>query len=152
TVLEKSYIPIHAIIGRAKGVGSLRGKLRKKKYTNPAAQVQDLVGVRVITYFSDDVDRVKQQFSGWVEVSAKGSRDARAELETNKFGYRTLNLVVRLRTEQAVRPEYSTLRRRWFEIQIRSILDHAWSEIEHDVVYKSGIRYPDAVRRGFTAV
>jgi hypothetical protein len=44
------------------------------------------------------------------------------------------------------------LGRRWFEIQIRSILEHAWAEIEHEVVYKAGVDYPTAVRRRFAAL
>jgi hypothetical protein len=44
------------------------------------------------------------------------------------------------------------LRKRWFEIQVRSLLEHAWAEIEHEIVYKSGITQPDAVRRRFAAL
>jgi hypothetical protein len=57
-----------------------------------------------------------------------------------------------LRPSEASKLQYRTLRRRWFEIQIRSILDHAWSEIEHEVIYKSGVKYPVAIKRRFTAV
>lgn len=57
-----------------------------------------------------------------------------------------------LRPSEAAKLQYRTLRRRWFEVQIRSILDHAWSEIEHEVIYKSGVKYPVAIKRRFTAV
>jgi hypothetical protein len=92
------------------------------------------------------------ELRNWLEVSAKKSRDAREELDTNKFGYRSLHLIARLRPSEASKLQYRTLRRRWFEIQIRSILDHAWSEIEHEVIYKSGVKYPVAIKRRFTAV
>lgn len=150
--LRDSVIPIHMIEARAKSVDSLRGKLRRKRYRHPARQVTDLVALRVITYFWQDVDRAAVELRSWLEISSRKSRDARVELATNKFGYRSLNLIVRLQPGQAANPNYKTLRRRWFEIQIRSILDHAWSEIEHEVIYKAGIDYPIEVRRRFTAV
>ncbi len=49
-------------------------------------------------------------------------------------------------------PVHEPLRERWFEIQIRSILEHAWAEIEHQIVYKSGVAYPKAVLRRFAAL
>lgn len=151
-VLRDSFVPIHLIKSRAKAIDSLRGKLRRKKYSNPAAQVTDLVALRVITYFWQDVDRVATELRNWLEVSAIKSRDARAELKPNQFGYRSLHLVARLRPAEAAQPHYKTLGRRWFEIQIRSILDHAWSEIEHEVIYKAGVVYPIEIKRRFAGV
>jgi ppGpp synthetase/RelA/SpoT-type nucleotidyltranferase len=151
-ILRDSFIPIHLVESRAKSIDSLRGKLRRKRYTNPAVQVTDLVALRVITYFWEDVDRVATELRNWVEVSEIKSRDARAELEPNQFGYRSLHLIARLRPTEAGQPHYKTLGRRWFEIQIRSILDHAWSEIEHEVIYKAGVQYPIEIKRRFAGV
>jgi hypothetical protein len=41
---------------------------------------------------------------------------------------------------------------KWFEVQVRSILEHAWAEIDHEVRYKSGVDYPEDVRRRFAAI
>jgi hypothetical protein len=48
--------------------------------------------------------------------------------------------------------EYESVKGVWFEIQVRSILEHAWAEIEHEIVYKSGITYPTEVLREFAAL
>ena len=48
--------------------------------------------------------------------------------------------------------EYESVKGVWFEIQIRSILEHSWAEIEHEIVYKSGIEYPIEVLRKFAAL
>jgi hypothetical protein len=44
------------------------------------------------------------------------------------------------------------LRDHWFEIQVRSILEHAWAEIEHEIVYKSGIKQPREITRRFASL
>jgi ppGpp synthetase/RelA/SpoT-type nucleotidyltranferase len=143
-------VPIHAVRSRAKDPASLRSKLRRKRYSNPAVQVTDLVAVRVITYFGRDIDRVERHLRAALDISDRKSRDAREELADDQFGYRSVHLVARLRP-RSVRIR-SDLGRRWFEVQIRSILDHAWSEIEHEAVYKSGIDFPSSTRRKFKAI
>lgn len=143
-------VPIHAVTARAKKPSSLRGKLRRKKYDNPVREVTDLVAARVITFFGRDIDRVEQQLHTVLDVSERKSRDARRELAEDQFGYRSVHLIARLRPESVTTK--SEIKRRWFEIQIRSILDHAWSEIEHEAVYKSRIDFPATTRRKFKAV
>jgi ppGpp synthetase/RelA/SpoT-type nucleotidyltranferase len=143
-------LPIHATTARAKRPTSLRSKCRRKGYTNPAVQVTDLLAVRIITYFKDHLDSVAARLRELLDVSQAKSRDTRKELAENEFGYRSVHLVARLRLQDAqTRP---ALGRRWFEVQVRSILDHAWSEIEHETIYKSGIRFSSEVRRRFKAI
>jgi len=143
-------LPIHTTSARSKRPSSLRSKCRRKGYVNPAVQVTDLLAVRVIVYFKDHLDIVAARLRARLQVSETKSRDTRRDLAENEFGYRSLHLVGRLwPPEAAKRP---ALARRWFEIQIRSILDHAWSEIEHETIYKSGIHYSRDVRRRFKAV
>jgi ppGpp synthetase/RelA/SpoT-type nucleotidyltranferase len=151
-ILAPLSLPIHVILARAKTVSSLRGKLRRKPYPNPKTAVTDLIGLRVITYFAGHIDRVAQQLRIHLEISERKCRDARKELDEDQFGYRSVHLIARLKPGQAKGVAVSHLQRRWFEIQIRSILDHAWSEIEHEVVYKAGIDFPSDVRRRFRAV
>jgi ppGpp synthetase/RelA/SpoT-type nucleotidyltranferase len=143
-------LPIHVTIARAKRPASLRSKCRRKGYINPAVQVTDLLAVRVITYFKDHLDAVAERLRQVLDVSEAKSRDTRKDLAENEFGYRSVHLVARLRRSEA--STRSALGRRWFGVQVRSILDHAWSEIEHETIYKSGISYPSAVRRRFKAV
>ena len=151
-VLEPLALPIHVVLARAKTISSLRGKLRRKQYPNPRKATTDLIGLRVITYFAADIDPVAEQLRRHLDISKRKCRDARKELEQDQFGYRSVHLIARLRLGQANGVAVSHLRRRWFEIQVRSILDHAWSEIEHEVVYKAGIEFPFDVLRRFRAV
>lgn len=152
SVLSPLPIAVHAVFGRAKQVASLRGKLRRKRYAHPRTAVTDLIGLRVITYFAADIDRVASQLRASLDISERKCRDARKELEEDQFGYRSVHLIARVKPRTASMASFASLKRRWFEIQIRSILDHAWSEIEHEVVYKAGVDFPRDVRRRFKAV
>src|SRR5207245_894550 len=73
--------------------------------------------------------------------------DKRSSLGLKEFGYRSVHLIVKVRTEDAF-GDRQLLETLWFELQIRSVLEHAWAEIEHEIRYKSGVDYPPpALRR-----
>jgi ppGpp synthetase/RelA/SpoT-type nucleotidyltranferase len=150
--LRDMPVAVHGVTARAKDVQSLLGKLRRKKYTQPKRELTDLIGIRVITYFARDIDAVAGEIRTHFDISERQSRDVRNELDENEFGYRSVHLVSRLRQREPLRESIPDVGRRWFEIQIRSILDHAWSEIEHETIYKSGISYSPDVRRKFMAI
>jgi hypothetical protein len=67
------------------------------------------------------------------------------------FGYRSVHLIARAKPG-GFSTSSDFLGSRWFEIQVRSILEHAWAEIEHEVVYKSGIVQPGDVLRRFASM
>ncbi len=150
--LEDSHIPLHAISARAKDPRSVRQKLLLKNYANPAASLTDQLGIRIVTYFEDDIDRVVEWLGPAITVNASHSVDRRRVLGTRKFGYRSVHLVGRLRGFPFGARRDRELDRRWFEVQIRSILEHGWAEIEHTVVYKAGIDYSDQVLRAWNAL
>lgn len=150
-ILKSSGVEIHQISSRVKSTSSLRRKIRRKNYDNPRAQVTDRVGVRVITFYAPDVYRVEDQLRREFRVNKKKSSDKLILLGPREFGLRTVQLVVQLDAKRSQNAEYALLRGAWFEIQVRSILEHAWAEIEHRVVYKSGVEYPAHVRRQFAA-
>jgi ppGpp synthetase/RelA/SpoT-type nucleotidyltranferase len=143
---------IHLVCSRLKDTESALEKIREKSYSDPENQLTDKIGVRVITYYAEDVDRVVERLSEEFEVDATRSVDKRLQLNLRAFGYRSVHLIVKLKGHRATSPEYAALAGRWFEIQVRSILEHSWAEIEHEVVYKSGIEYPDDVKRRFAAL
>ncbi len=143
---------VHVVTARAKTLESVRGKLRRKDYPDPDRQMTDLIGVRVITYYRDDVDRVVTRLQESLEVNSQESVDKRVQLGLRDFGYRSVHLIARLNPNQVRTPSYQILRDRWFEIQVRSILEHVWAEIEHEIVFKSGITYPEEIDRRFASL
>lgn len=136
---------------RTKSVSSLEDKLTRKlgKYKS-LNDITDLCGFRIITYFSDTVDEITGKLAEEFIIDRKNSIDKRASLQVNEFGYMSVHFVCSLKDEDLkAHPEYKDIH---FEIQIRSILQHAWAEIEHDLGYKSEFGIPKPVRREFSRV
>lgn len=151
-IVEAVGVDIHLVSARAKHPDSVRAKLRRKKYADPAAQLTDRIGIRVITYYRSDVDAVARALQRELEIDRQKSEDKRRLLDLHEFGYRSVHLIARLRPPRSRMSEYADLATMWFEIQVRSILEHAWAEIEHEIVYKSGVDYPHSTARLFAAL
>lgn len=151
-ILSDQNIDIIQITSRVKKVSSIKIKLRRKKYSDPANQLTDKIGVRVITCYGHDVDRIVSVFKKQFIISKVHSIDKRTSLGVQEFGYRSVHLIARLKGPRLNNPEYSNLKYHWFEIQIRSILEHAWAVIDHEIIYKSGISYPKQELRRFASI
>ena len=143
-LLQNAGLKIHHVASRVKRPGSLEGKLRRKpgRY-HRLDDVTDLIGVRVITYFESDVGVVGRLLEENLTVDWLNSVDKGMMQDPDRFGYRGVHYVVRLpASPDSPSPP-------WFEVQIRSILQHAWAEMEHDLGYKSRDAVPREVRRRF---
>jgi ppGpp synthetase/RelA/SpoT-type nucleotidyltranferase len=151
-LVEDLDADIHLVSARAKQPDSLRAKLREKQYVDPALQVTDTIAVRVITYYRSAVDTVTNALKREFEIDPERSEDKRRLLDLHEFGYRSVHLIARLKAPRSRMSEYADLAPVWFEIQVRSLLEHAWAEIEHEIVYKSGVRYPASATRLFGAL
>ncbi len=152
SLLADLHLDVHLVSSRAKSVTSVHEKIVRKSYGNPARQLRDAVGVRVITYYAHDIDRVVSKLRTEMEVDERNSIDKRHALGVREFGYRSVQLVGRVSQRGLDRLKFSALKGLWFEIQVRSILEHEWAEIEHEIVYKAGIKYPRSVLRRFASI
>lgn len=140
-------LKIHAVTLRLKDRASLAKKLARpdKSYAD-LWDVTDLVGLRVTAYFEDAVDRVGHLLEARLPIDLARSTDKRRRRDAAAFGYRSLHYVCRLATPQhAGLPDAACC-----EVQIRTVLDHAWAEIEHDLGYKARDAVPAGVRRRLT--
>ena len=140
------------VTARAKTVESVRGKLLRKSYRRPRTQLTDTLGVRVILYHAREVDDVAELLRKKMQVREAASSDKRLALGLREFGYRSYHLVGALPKAVTAAPELWSLRGRTFEVQVRSLLEHVWAEIEHDVVYKSGANWPPEIKRRFASI
>ncbi|MBQ5330497.1 MAG: hypothetical protein J6F31_04520 [Oscillospiraceae bacterium] len=148
--LDRKNLSIHQITSRVKDENSTIEKLRRKnaKYSS-FRDFTDMVGIRVICYFSSDVDAVGEAVSGVFEVNRLLSIDKREVIAPNAFGYISLHFICSLKKREGLSDELCSIP---FEVQIRSILQHAWAEIEHDLGYKTEIAVPAHVRREFSRI
>ena len=99
-IIKSQSINVHEIIGRVKTVESLEGKVKRKNYSN-LAEITDLCGIRIITYFSDDVDKIAELISQEFEVDVENTIDKRKSEDPTKFGYVSLHYVVSLKEENS---------------------------------------------------
>ncbi|MFZ4929270.1 GTP pyrophosphokinase [Chryseobacterium sp. Mn2064] len=148
-LLQQNKIIIHNLSGRVKDNQSLAKKIDKKidKYTS-INDITDIIGIRIITHLESEVDIIEKLMRDEFKIDEENSIDKR-ELSNDQFGYRSLHLVISLNNTRDTLTEYASYKDFKCEIQIRSILQHAWAEIEHDLGYKGKIQIPDQYKRDF---
>lgn len=148
-LLRESDIRIHQITQRVKETNSLSNKIKTKEgQYKQLCDITDIVGIRIITYLDSDVDIVSEMIRSEFEIDLGNSIDKRKH-ENDVFGYRSLHYVASFNNSRCKLTEFKSLKGLKFEVQIRSILQHAWTEIEHDLGYKSKISVPDNFIRAF---
>ena len=127
-LLSSTCIELLPITSRTKSIDNLVRKLslHDKPY-NTLEDITDLSGIRVITYFSDDVDKVASIIEQEFDVDPNKSVDKGKLLDPDRFGYLSLQLICRLSPERLALSEYKRFYYRVCEIKIRSVLQHAWA-------------------------
>lgn len=146
-LVTEAPIPIAQIEHRAKSPESLLRKLQKKAYPHPLRDIKDLAGVRIITYYLDDVPRVAELVRKEFKLDRKHSSDKVEQLSVDEFGYRSLHQVVSLKRPRSELAEWKTFKTLAAEVQIRSVLQHAWASISHSLDYKVSSQAPAELRR-----
>lgn len=142
-VLDEAGINYLTVTGRAKSVNSFAAKAARTVaglpvFTDPLREITDQVGVRVITYVHADVQAVADLLAD--EATVIDDRDMGQETASEgRFGYASRHLLIDVEGMDRIA-----------QIQIRTVLQHAWAEFEHDIRYKGTIpdeHVPDFDRR-----
>lgn len=134
---------------RAKTVESLSRKLEIKQEYTVLEDVPDLCGIRVITRYLIDIDAVRDLLQGEFEVDEVVSHGGESP---EAFGYASLHIVLRLGVQRANLREWRDLKDLKAEVQVRTILQHAWAVISHRLDYRSSAEVPVDVRRSLFRV
>lgn len=154
--IESRRLKVNEIQCRAKDLKSFGKKVmtpneqnpEEPKYKSPMTDITDLAGVRVITFFPSTVNDVCRLIQEEFEVIERVDHTASAE-QQQRLGYLSVHYLVRLGSNRNKLSEYKKFDGFTEEIQVRTVLQHAWAEIEHDIRYKSTSTIPQAISRRF---
>lgn len=142
-ILDEAGINYLSVTGRTKGVASFAEKAARMlagvpAYSDPLTQITDQLGVRVITYVEDDVDAVADLLGE--QVIVQDDRDMGQETaDEGRFGYASRHLMIALDAARESHPDFAHLSGRAAQVQVRTVLQHAWAEFEHDIRYKGTV-------------
>lgn len=155
--LAEAGIKVHSVTARVKDRASVARKLaRPDRSYRGLWDVTDLLGLRVVTYFEDQVDAIGALLERKLPIDLARSIDKRKKDDAG-FGYRSLHYVCAIGGDDdewhdgprasAALPEQARC-----EIQVSTVLEHAWAEIEHDLGYKAPAAVPIDFRRRLSRV
>ncbi len=132
---------IDRVVARAKGVDKFLQKAvkltdeKRPKYLEPLSQIQDQIGARIVVFYKSDVDPVEKIVLKYFRAIEMRTLVPESESE---FGYAGRHLVLALPADVVPDDVDSSLVPDFFELQIKTLFQHAWSEADHDLGYKPG--------------
>lgn len=139
-VAEDKY-RLQEVRSRAKEPDSLEKKLHNRGLQASTAienEIKDLAGCRVIFYTNTDVSRLLS--SGLIheafDVVDYKVHHPKRDVEDSEL-YTSNHFVVKLTADRLAQPGFGQFAGMRCEIQVQTILNHAWSEMAHDTVYKA---------------
>lgn len=130
---------------RVKREASLIQKLRNPKWAfKTIDEVHDVCGLRIITYLREDIELAFDLLKDVFDVTHRLERKPE---EPTQFGYLSVHAQIRFRDAHPKKSkDWSGY---YAEIQVRTVLQHAWAEIEHDLGYKNEVGPPEHLKRRF---
>jgi predicted RNase H-like nuclease/ppGpp synthetase/RelA/SpoT-type nucleotidyltranferase len=154
TLLDDAGINYLSVTGRAKSLASFAAKAGRTRdgaplYPDPIRDVTDQIGVRVITYLHSDVTAVADLLGDQSgdQLQLLDDRDMGQETASEgRFGYASRHLLVALPGASSAdgSGREAPLNERRAQVQVRTVLQHAWAEFEHAIRYKGTIPAADA--------
>lgn len=141
------FVRIDRIVVRAKAVDSFIKKANKEKngvprYSDPLNQIQDQIGARIVTFYKDDVGRVNDEILKYFRHIEEKDMTPESESE---FGYFGKHYILLLPTD--ITNSISTDAPKFFELQVKTLFQHSWSEANHDLAYKATDRLSSEFKR-----
>ena len=148
-LLDASEIKYQIVEARAKDVSSFADKIKRpgKSYKDPLKDITDLCGCRVIVYYADDVEKVANIIKNEFKIVEENLTRQPDVLENDRFGYLSAHYLVSMIDARSVLLEWALFKELVAEIQIRTVIQHAWSAVSHALQYKQEASVPSKLQR-----
>ncbi|KIT18020.1 GTP pyrophosphokinase YwaC [Jannaschia aquimarina] len=134
-----------------KFIRNYRGKLEKeKKGYSIKNHVSDILGLRITCQYEEDIAKVQNLIDQNFFVLETTDKTAELVADEGRFGYKGLHMDLCISEERAKFPEYYRYKGLRFEVQIRTLIQDAWSVLDHKLKYKKSI--PNDLKRRVNAL
>lgn len=148
-LIEQSGTKVHFVESRAKSPESFAEKICRpgKQYKSPLDEIPDLIGIRVVLYYSDSVKGVGDLLKREFDVLEEETGHQATAYGADQFGYLSMHYVVKLHSKRRDLAEWQEWHDVRAEIQVRTVLQHSWAAVSHALQYKREGDVPLALRR-----
>jgi len=139
--LKEQKVDLFNVSSRVKSFESFYEKISRKKYKNPYKEIEDICGLRIVCFYTSDLDRIDQIIHDTFRLG--DFIDKAGQQDLDRFGYRANHYIVKL-------PELEDsfgLQSFKIEVQVRTILMHAWAHIQGKLEYKKTEHIPKEFKR-----
>jgi putative GTP pyrophosphokinase len=130
---------------RIKDFENFKEKIVRKGYYDPFIEMEDICGVRIVCYYSSDLEIISKIIKKEFEILKSVNKNDL--LETDEFGYRSIHFIVKIKKDKIKKHKYQNLKDLKAEIQVRTLLMDVHASIEHDLTYKKGTYVPKKFHR-----
>ena len=141
---------VDKISARVKSVDSFKDKAGKEtkegqlKYAEPLKEIQDLIGLRIVVYYEDDFEQIKKIIEPYFNRVEKRRITPDDEAE---FGYEGLHYIFFIPEHHLGSYRNNTIIPNFFELQIKTLFQHAWAQAGHGLGYKPKCEFSKEQRR-----
>lgn len=101
--------------------------------------ITDLIGLRIVCLYENEIVKVEEILNKNFKVVEVTDRIKSLDSTENQFGYKSLHIDLKLNDERKKLPEFKKFADFRFEVQIRTIIQDAWSVLDHKIKYKKSI-------------
>jgi len=101
--------------------------------------ISDLIGIRIVCLYEDQIPVLSELLQRHFRIIDVTDKISAVESTEDSFGYKGLHMDLALSDEMASLPKYLPYADRPFEVQIRSLIQDAWSVLDHKIKYKKSI-------------
>lgn len=149
-LIKSQGIEYIEISGRTKDNDKFSKKIQRPSKINKykqIADVTDLSGVRIVTLYQKDVDEVCKIIEKYLKIDRKNSVDKTKASDPDRFGYASVHYVVSYDAGRSKMPENKLMNGLKAEIQVRTVLQHAWAVMDRELRYDDDSAIPVPIKR-----